>query len=74
MNTETAIYFELVTGFIGNGIPNSFATETFKTYEEAEAYFKREYTNRKKNDGYDEYWNKKPLCVRSVTKVITIFY
>lgn len=72
-STTSYTYFRLVTGLIG-GIPTSFASKYFDTYEEAAAYFKEEYTDRKKNDEYDAYWNSKPLMVQSVTQIITSFY
>jgi hypothetical protein len=40
----------------------------------AEQYWKDNFQKRKKNDGFDEYWNNLPLMVQKVEKTITMYW
>ena len=64
---STSVFYKLVTGFIYDTIPNSFAPENFDTPEAAEKYFNAEYKNRNKGDEYDKHWNNIPLCIQKKT-------
>ncbi len=66
-------YYELITGFIGGKVPNSFAVGNyyghFETKKEAVEHWRTEYRDRKVGDGYDKHWNNIPCCVRKITTV-----
>lgn len=67
--SKTITYYQLVLSFIGNST-NSYAPESFTSEEDAIAYFEKEYKNRCKNDGRDEYWNNLPLYIQKTVSTI----
>jgi hypothetical protein len=49
----------------------SYHPITFGSEAEAREVIKTEYTNRCKNDGYDEYWrNSKPVVIKVTKQVL----
>ena len=67
--SKTITYYQLVLSFIGNST-NSYAPESFTSEEDAIAYFEKEYKNRCKNDGHDDYWNNLPLYIQKTVSTI----
>lgn len=62
---STNKHIQLVSGLIGNS-PNSYDTQYFDTIEDAKKHWLKDYVNRNKKDGHDEYWNKKPFITVTV--------
>ena len=57
--------YALITHLLGES-PNGRVPETFNSYEDAEKYWQKEFRDRNKQDGYDEYWRKTPLRVQQI--------
>lgn len=58
---QTTIYYEIVAGEMMH------SAEKFKTLKEAKRHYQKEYKERNKKDGYDEYWKSIPAVIQMVT-------
>lgn len=63
----TYIYYEIADANWG-----MYHNKTFQTEQEAREVIKREYKNRKENDGNDEYWRNRKQIVIKVTTTKTV--
>jgi hypothetical protein len=68
------IYYQLVTELSQDGTPSAYCHVMFTQRGTAEQYWKDNFQKRKKNDGFDEYWNNLPLMVQKVEKTITMYW
>ena len=60
------IYFRIADANHAMYHPNRFVSE-----EEARKVIEKEYTNRNKNDGHDEYWrNRKQIVIKITEEVL----
>lgn len=62
---KNEIYFRIADVNHAMYHPNRFASE-----EEARETIDKEYTNRNKNDGYDEYWRNRQQIVIKITEEV----
>jgi hypothetical protein len=59
---ERKTYFQIADANSGMYHPQTFATEL-----EAREVIEKEYQNRSKNDGFDEYWSNRKQVVIKIT-------
>jgi hypothetical protein len=57
-NIYTRTSYNVIDSFLGE-TPNSYSVESFSTIKEAIDYHDKEYKNRSKGDGHDEYHRNK---------------
>lgn len=62
---KNEIYFRIADANHAMYHPNRFASE-----EDAREIIDKEYTNRNKNDGYDEYWRNRQQIVMKITEEV----
>ena len=62
---KTTVKYHLISSLLGNNT-NSRHPKIFDTIQEAVDCWEKEYKNRDKKDGYDEYWRKTPLRIQQV--------
>lgn len=62
---KTTVKYHLIIHLLGNNANSSHIT-SFSTVQEAVDCWEKEYKNRDKKDGYDEYWRKTPLRIQQV--------
>ena len=60
---KTRVQYHIITDLLG-GRANGRSPEIFYTHQEAVVFWEKEYKNRNKGDGYDEYWRKTPLRIQ----------
>jgi hypothetical protein len=68
------IYYQIVTELNPDGTPLAYCNIMFTQRGIAENYWLETFHKRKKNDGFDEYWNNLPMMVQKVEKNITMYW
>ncbi len=62
---KIVVRYHLITDLLGE-TPNGRNSTKFNSFEDAVNCWEKEYKNRNKDDGYDEYWRKTPLRIQRV--------